>query len=243
MTRGLGTAFLRLFVVQASLNHDRMTGLGVAWATDPLLGDLPPDARQAARRRGTRLFNAHPYLAGLAVGAIARAEHDGVPAEKIERLRSALTAPLGAVGDKLVWAGTLPASVGIGLTVAVLAGPVAGIGTFLVLHNLVHLALRWWGLHTGQLLGMGISGAFSAPLLRLGLRIAGPAAGLCIGFALPVVAEWLLRGFEAPARTGVILMAGVGVVVGRWLTPTVGALRFGLLLAGVAFIAGWLWPS
>jgi PTS system mannose-specific IID component len=220
-----------------------MTGLGVSWATAPLLADLPEAARQAAQRRGTRVFNSHPYLAGLAVGAIARAEHDHVPAAQIERLRSALSAPLGAVGDKLVWAGTLPAAVAAGMIVAVVAGPWYGVLTFLVAHNLVHVSLRWWGLNAGRRLGMGIASALNAPIIRFGLKVTGPLAGFAIGVALPLVAHHELEGLTTAAWTGVLAIAAAGVVVGRWLVPSAGALRVGLVLAGAALVLGWLWPS
>jgi len=58
--------------------------------------------------RQSAYFNAHPYLAAVAVGALARAELAGVPPERIERFRTALSGPLGSVGDRLVWAGWLP---------------------------------------------------------------------------------------------------------------------------------------
>jgi PTS system mannose-specific IID component len=241
--RGFSRAFLRLFMVQASHNYDRMIGLGVGWATEPLLADLPDDARHGAEQRGTRLFNSHPYLAGLAVGAIARAEHDGVPGAQIDRLRSALSAPLGAVGDKLVWAGTLPATVAAGMIVAIVVSPLAGVITFLGLHNALHLVLRWWGLRAGTQLGMGIAGALNSRPIRWGLKVGGPAAAFAIGAALPIIAAWALTGFPRATYAGVVAIAVAGVVVGRWLMPSVGALRVGLVLVAAALIMGWVWPS
>src|SRR5256886_7465612 len=72
-------------------------------------------AYRAAVARGAHFFNAHPYLCGLAVGAAARAEHEGVPPEQVERLRTALCGPLGSLGDRLVWAGWLPFTSGLAL--------------------------------------------------------------------------------------------------------------------------------
>ena len=115
----LGGSLLRLFTVQGSWTYERMIGLGVGVAEEPLLRDLPGgpegDAYHAAVARGARFFNSHPYLAGLAVGAAARAEHEGASPEQIERLRSALTGPLGSLGDRLVWAGWLPCTSALAL--------------------------------------------------------------------------------------------------------------------------------
>jgi PTS system mannose-specific IID component len=80
--------------------------------------------------RATQFFNAHPYMAGMEVGAVARAEHDGVPGDQIRRMRHALVGPLGSVGDRLIWAGVLPAAAGVGLAVTVgRSGPAGAVAT------------------------------------------------------------------------------------------------------------------
>src|SRR4029079_8391433 len=104
--------FLRLFAVQGSWNYETMIGNGIGFSIEPELR-LVPGGRGGARYsaamgRQARYFNAHPYLAGVAVGALARAELDGVPAPLVARFRTALGGPLGSVGDRLVWASWLP---------------------------------------------------------------------------------------------------------------------------------------
>jgi len=58
------------------------------------------------------------------VGAAARAELDGESPERIDRMRTALCGPLGATGDRLIWAGWLPACVGVGLAAVAQPGHV-----------------------------------------------------------------------------------------------------------------------
>ena len=86
MTPALGQSLLRLFTVQGSWNYERMQGIGVGVAEEPLLRPLVRNGDQAAYRaalaRGARFFNAHPYLCGLVVGAAARAEHEGAAPEQ-----------------------------------------------------------------------------------------------------------------------------------------------------------------
>src|SRR5439155_1196134 len=95
----------RLFTVQGSWSYERLQGIGVGVAEEPLLRDLQAAGNGAAYRaavaRGAHFFNAHPYLCGLAVGAAARAEHEGATPNQVERLRSALCGPLGSLGDRL----------------------------------------------------------------------------------------------------------------------------------------------
>jgi PTS system mannose-specific IID component len=245
MKTGMLRSFLRTLLVQASWNHDRMLGLGTAHALEPLLRDLPGgqdgDRYRDAVGRGSQFFNAHPYMASFAIGALARAEHESAPPEHVDRLRRALAGPLGSLGDKLVWAGTLPAAAGVGLFVAVLATPLAGAVTFLVLYNLVHLTLRAWGLSAGWRYGIGIAKALAAPVLRRGLRVAGPAAATALGLALPPVAVWLIGDLATNARIGVALVAILGIVTARWIAPAFGGLRFGLAALAVAFLVGALW--
>jgi PTS system mannose-specific IID component len=242
----LGATFLRLFTVQASWNYDRMIGVGVGIAEEPLLRDLrdtPGDgaAYHAAVARGARFFNAHPYLCGLAVGATARAEHDGAPPEQIERLRAALCGPLGALGDRLVWAGWLPL-----LSVAAVAAVAAGAGwiavaAFLVVYNLGHVSLRWWALRTGWNSGTSVAGALGHPTLKRLLRVVGPALALVSGLALPVVSRFLVRPFAL--RPAVLLaavgVAGIGLLVSR--PGRITGPWLGLAAVATAVIVGVLW--
>jgi PTS system mannose-specific IID component len=119
--------------------------------------------------RESRYFNAHPYLASVAVGALARAELDGESPERIERFRTALCGTLGSVGDRLVWAGWLPfcslaslALFGLG------ARTLSVVGFFLVAYNVGHFALRIWGLNTGWTHGLRVASALGNPVLRRG---------------------------------------------------------------------------
>src|SRR5207244_1881645 len=60
----LGRALLRLFAVQGSYNYERMLGVGVGVAEEPLLRDLADGKYRPAVARGAHFFNSHPYLTG-----------------------------------------------------------------------------------------------------------------------------------------------------------------------------------
>ena len=241
MTPGMLRSWLRTLLVQASWNYDRMVGIGTAYASLPLLRGLPEERYKGAMKRATQFFNAHPYMVGLAVGAVARAEHDGVPDEQIRRMRHALVGPLGSVGDRLIWAGALPAAAGLGLTLTALVSPLVGAVSFLVLYNLVHFAVRAWSLRAGWNSGAAVARALTAPGVQRGLKIVGPLGALAVGISLPIVADWLAAGFPTTTRLSVGLVAGLGVVLSRWLVPSLGGLRFGLLAAAFGLLVGWLW--
>src|SRR5438093_7998095 len=153
-------------------------------AEEPLLRDLRGanggTTYHAALARGAHFFNAHPYLCGLAVGATARAEHDGVPGEQVERLRAALCGPLGSLGDRLVWAGWLPITSGLALIGVAFGLGFPAILGFVIVYNVGHVALRWWGLGAGW--GDGARGAvgLGGAGLEGGLGVDGAGVGCVV---------------------------------------------------------------
>lgn len=183
--------FTRLLAIQGSWNYETLLGNGVGFCIEPALRLLPggvhtPRFKEALARQ-SKYFNAHPYLASVAVGALARAELDGEPAAKIDRFRTALAGPLGSVGDRLVWAGWLPFCSLVGLTVFGLGGgPLAVLLTVLGLYNAGHFALRAWGLRVGWNRGLRVAQALANPVLRQGPQVIAPFAAFAAGLGIPL---------------------------------------------------------
>ncbi len=210
------STFLRSMTIQGSWNYRTMLGGGFAFAILPVLRELFQGPRlDEALRRHSEHFNAHPYLAALALGATARLEADGADAAMVRRFKSAIKGPLGGLGDGLVWAAWLPTTALLGL-VAHFAGasPLACVLLFLVPYNLGHLALRVWG-------------------YRMGLRWGHDVGRVLREAALGHRAELVSRG-------GVVLLgalAGLLCVVG----VSGGSLQpLWLVLICVAIVAGLL---
>jgi len=241
----LGLSLLRLFTVQGSWTYERMIGVGVGVAEEPLLRDLPGGpggaAYRAAVARGARYFNAHPYLAGLAVGAAAKAEYEGVPPEQIERLRSALAGPLGSLGDLLVWAGWLPLTAALAIAAVALGAGWAAIAGFLILYNAGHFALRWWALRVGWANGTRVPVALHQPWLRRAAAFTGPAMALAMGFALPLAAGRLATPLPNSGRAAMAGCAAVALVLLWRRTAQLTGLRLGLAVLAGALVVGWVW--
>jgi PTS system mannose-specific IID component len=188
---------IRLLGIQSAWTYETMIGNGIAFALEPALRRLPGgrggDAYRQALARHSGYFNAHPYLASVAVGALARAELEGAPAAQIERFRVAAPGPLGSVGDRLVWAGWLPlCSVVALLTFGLGASPLAVVTVFLGLYNAGHIGLRVWGLNAGWGHGLRVAHALANPVLRNGPPHVARVLALVAGIALPVAAQKLL---------------------------------------------------
>lgn len=232
---------IRLFAIQASWNYEVLMGSGIAFCVEPALRLLPGgvegEAYRAALARQSQYFNAHPYLASIAVGALARAELEQQPPARIERFRTALCGPLGSVGDRLVWVGLLPTASWFALVLFGLGvGPLGCVVAFLLLYNVAHVTLRLWGLERGWRAGLAVAQSLAHPVLREGPTRLARLGTFLSGVAVPLVIARLVGDALVPSAIAVAVAAGgAGMLVlfhGRvegWriaLVVAVGALAF-----------------
>ncbi|MGI8510494.1 MAG: PTS system mannose/fructose/sorbose family transporter subunit IID [Gemmatimonadaceae bacterium] len=230
--RAVVASFTRLFAVQGSWNYETLLGNGIAFCSEPLLRGLPPERYRAALARQSRYFNAHPYLASVAVGSLSRAELDGADPAKIERFRTALCGPLGSVGDQLVWAGWLPLCSIIAIGVFALGqGALVTLCVFLGLYNAGHVALRAWGLRTGLRRGMRVAPALANPILRDGPAALARIAAVISGLVLPLALQRIIGPGRALAGVVAVVAVGGAVILARFGTRATGWRATLLLLA------------
>ncbi len=220
LSRGaVASAFVRSFLIQGSWNYHTMIGAGFAFAMLPglrrLFGD-DPAMMDASVRRHLEHFNAHPYLANVALGAALRLEADGADPETVRRFKIAVRGPLGSLGDSLVWATWLP-----GVSVAALALYWLGLSSwlvvvfFLVVYNAGHLALRAWGFHAGLSQGRDVGRILGrADFIGWTSRLKWVVAGL-----LGVLVGAVLGGSGGLADSGVTwgLLGAVGFLAGLFI--------------------------
>ncbi|MDX1494822.1 MAG: PTS system mannose/fructose/sorbose family transporter subunit IID [Longimicrobiales bacterium] len=235
-------AFFRMLLLQGSWNYRTMLGSGFAFALLPALRELTSGDREAleeALGRHVEHFNAHPYLASVAVGAVLRMEADGEDAATIRKLKVALRGPLGSLGDALIWATVLPGAALASLALLWIGvAPWIAVGVFLLVFNAVHLGVRAWGFRAGLRSGRDVGRVLMvANLSRLtrrlqpavvvllglftgaviggddGLVEAGP---LWLGLAAAAFLAGLLGGHRTwrPAAAGTVAAIGVLALMG-----------------------------
>lgn len=242
----LWSAWFRSFAVQGSWNYRTLLGSGVAYALLPVLrrvyaGD--PVGLRRALEDHLEGFNAHPYLAPLAVGALARAERDGEDRERIRRFRRALSGPLGSLGDRVVWTRWRPFCALLALAAWLGAGapPWAAILLFLVLYNSGHVLLRAWAFRAGWNEGLRVARVlrqwppdrWSRVLAPLNALLLG---GVAYGVARRVVADGTGAAGWAGGSWGVLIGAAAGAALAfRW--PAAGRRAAPFLLAAGALAA------
>lgn len=237
--KGQVRALLRLLAIQGAWSYERMTGIGMGYAAEPLLKDLAqesPTRHREATARSAEFFNCHPYLAGLALGASVRAEHEGAPGAQIQRLRTALCSPLGALGDQVFWAGLVPIVIGLALVAVAFGGGGVALAAAVVLYNLIRVLVTRWALSTGLGTGMQVGTAISASWLpKAAARISAPA-GFVAGFAVPPVGAWLLASVVPTSALVTAGSAALALALFRWGGSRWTSPRVALLFAVVTFL-------
>lgn len=139
--------WLRLLLLQASWNYERLQGLGFFFALLPGLKKLySGDQLRDVSRRYANYFNTHPYLAPMVAGAVLKLEEDHArnPDHQtidIEEFKEMVAAPYAAIGDALFWGGLRPLAAGVALFFAI-KGIVWAPVVFLIFYNLVPLWFR-----------------------------------------------------------------------------------------------------
>jgi PTS system mannose-specific IID component len=184
----------RSFFIQASWSFDRMQTLGFAYAMLPVLRRLYPDGAERASRLKVHMeyFNTQPYLAAFILGAAARLEQDraaGRGTGDVSALKSALMAPLGALGDSFFWGSLKPLAATVAVAV-LMAGAWWAPLLFLVVYNLFHLVIR-------------------AGVLVAGYRTAGDAVALMDTYGFTKMA----RLFKALSLS---LLGGIVGAISLW---------------------------
>jgi PTS system mannose-specific IID component len=203
---------LRTLLLQATWNYERQQGLGWAFALEPALRRLYPDAARRRERLAehTAYFNTQPTLASFALGAVAgleerRAAGEPVDAAMVSRVKAALGASLAALGDRLFWHTLRPFAACFGLLYAVRGEPAGAIAMWLV-YNSLHLGLRGSGVGLGyrrgpEVLSETMRRRFEA--VTSGLATAGCAViGILVAFLLVPGGEPRPIVFQATLAAG-----------------------------------------
>ena len=238
----LGSAFARLFLLQATWNYERMQGLGFAWALAPIVRFLAKDDAEAARALVPHagFFNTHPVMAAVAVGVVGgelEKRAAGEPAlddAGLARAKQALGSSLAAAGDPLFWNALRPM---VALAAAAVwrdeRSPV-GIVTFLMGYNVIAIGYRIRGLFEGYRRGL----AYVALLPRRLARLTEAIRLLGVVLAALLASTVLIPPDEPAPRQ--VLAGALGLVLGAsaFGRARLGSAEWGLALS--LFVLAWV---
>jgi PTS system mannose-specific IID component len=231
--------FLRSFLIQASWSYDRMQSLGFAYAIQPV---CEAHLTEEYRSRLTSTWNIStrsPTFAAFILGATARMELERASGRDrdadISGLKSALMAPLGALGDSFFWGALMPLAAVIAVAVLMTGSWWAPL-LFLVLYNSWHVGLRAgvfvWGYQSaGDAVALMARYSFTkmAKLFKaVSLAVIGGILGMASSWRPELKLTVSLPGF-VNAAAGLVITLVLVVVLRKGGSPV----KLMLGLAGV----------
>lgn len=159
--------FYSSFVLEASYNYERQQSLGYAIGIWPAIKRYyhTKEEQAEALERHLAIFNITPHLAptvtGVAVALEKKASEDETfDKNTINSIKVGLMGPLSGIGDSIFWGTLRVIAAGIGISLAQ-EGSILGPILFLIIFNIPHLLIRWYGLLFGYKFGTNLISSVS----------------------------------------------------------------------------------
>ena len=198
--------FWRTFPLQACFCFERMQNVGFAYMMIPALKKLYKNKKDIsdALKRHLAIFNTTPAVVSFIAGAAiameekfkkAKDKGEEVDEESINAVKAALMGPLAGIGDSFFWGTFRIIGAGFGTSLAA-KGSILGAILFLLIYNVPHLIVRYFGLKIGYKSGVGFlasmnEGGMVAVLTEvakiLGLIVVGSMCASMVAITTPFV--------------------------------------------------------
>lgn len=140
--------------LQGSFNYERMQAAGWLYCILPGLEKIHTDKEDlsTSMQHNLEFFNTHPFLVTFVMGIVLSLEQQKADINTIRAVRVAAMGPLGGIGDALFWFTLVPITAGITANMAI-NGSIAGPILFLLIFNIVQMALRFFLMNWSYELG------------------------------------------------------------------------------------------
>lgn len=139
------------FHLEASYNYERQQALGYAIGMWPAIKRYytTKEDRGVALERHMAIFNTTPHVTPIITGVATAMEKQasvelGFDTDSINSVKVGLMGPFAGIGDSFFWGTLRIIAIGIGLPLAQ-QGNVLGPIVFLLLFNIPHLLIRYYG--------------------------------------------------------------------------------------------------
>lgn len=198
MVNGL---FWNSFLLEASYNYERQQALGFSVGMWPAIKRFykTKEERAEALKRHMAIFNTTPHLVSFISGVTAAMEREASQNQDFDKdiinnVKVGLMGPMAGIGDSFFWGTLRIIASGIGLSLAQ-QGSVLGAILFLVIFNVPHLLLRYYGTVIGYQFGAGIMGSSkNSGILKMiskgasivGLMVIGAMSASMVAMSTPL---------------------------------------------------------
>ncbi|MFV0498594.1 MAG: PTS system mannose/fructose/sorbose family transporter subunit IID [Bacilli bacterium] len=160
----LNELFWSSFILENCYNYERQQALGYAIGMWPAIKRFyhTKEDRAKALTRHMSIFNTTPHVVSVITGVSVALEKEAsenidFDVTTINSVKVGLMGPLAGIGDSLFWGTIRVIASGIGISLAQ-QGSIMGAILFLVIFNVPHLLVRYFGLHFGYRSGMSLIG-------------------------------------------------------------------------------------
>lgn len=198
MVNGL---FWNSFLLEASYNYERQQALGFSVGMWPAIKRFykTKEEQAEALKRHMSIFNTTPHMVSLISGVTAAMEKEASENKEFDKdiinhVKVGLMGPLAGIGDSFFWGTIRIIAAGIGLSLAQ-QGSVMGAVLFLLIFNIPHLIIRYYGTVLGYQFGAGLmSNSKNAGILKLiskgasivGLMVIGAMSASMVAMKTPL---------------------------------------------------------
>lgn len=156
--------FWHSFVLESSYNYERQQALGYAIGMWPAIKRFykTKDERSDALVRHMAIFNTTPHLVSTISGISTVLEKEASENPEFDKsiinnVKVGLMGPLAGIGDSFFWGTLRIIASGIGISLAQ-QGSIMGMVLFLLIFNVPHILIRYYGTVFGYKFGTSIMG-------------------------------------------------------------------------------------
>ena len=151
--------FWSSFLLEACYNYERQQGLGFCVGMIPAIKEFYKTEEEQAEAlvRHMAIYNTTPHVSGMISGVAAAMEKEASQNPEFDKsainsVKVGLMGPMAGVGDSFFWGTFRIIASGIAIAMAQQGSPLAPI-VFLVLFNIPHILVRYYGTLYGYKFG------------------------------------------------------------------------------------------
>ncbi|MFB1050035.1 PTS system mannose/fructose/sorbose family transporter subunit IID [Paraliobacillus sp. JSM ZJ581] len=178
--------FWSSFMLEASYNYERQQALGFSIGMWPAIKRYYKNKKDQAEalERHMAIFNTTPHVVTTITGVATALEKEASENPKFDKsiinnVKVGLMGPFAGIGDSLFWGTLRVISVGIGLSLAQ-QGSILGPILFLLLFNVPHMLVRYYGGVFGYKFGTSLMGKASSSGIMQKISKAATIVGLMV---------------------------------------------------------------